>query len=281
MEGYNRVPSRQDTDVVGKRIVAVIIDGIIGMVLYFALTALFVGGGAMFGDEGAGTGFFFAFFILPFAIFIGYYLLLEGLWDGYTVGKKVMGIKVVKENGSSIGLDDSVLRNLLRFIDGFFYYLVGFIFIATSDRKQRLGDRIASTVVVTDSPAPDAGVAPQQQGYQQGAQQQYQQGSQGAQGYQQAGQGQQAGRQPQQGGQQRRGQQGRGGQGGGQRGRGQQGRGRQGQGGQHRGQGDRGGQPRSQQGQGTQQPPGQGRDDHGQGESGEGHRGYQDRGSDE
>ena len=184
MPGYGRVPTRVDSDVVGSRIAAAIVDSIVGIVVYFLLAALFLGGAGATGDEGAAAGgFFISFFILPFAVFTLYYLLLEGLWDGYTIGKKVMGIKVVKESGGQISVGDSLLRNILRFIDGLFYYLVGFVFMAMSDRKQRLGDRIASTVVVTDTPAANPGSA--QQGHQQ--QQPNQQGGQAGQPNQQQG----------------------------------------------------------------------------------------------
>ena len=189
MQGYSRAPTRDDADVVGARIGAAIIDSVVGFILYIVLATMFLGGGIAAGEGAAAGGFFISFFILPFAVFIGYYLLLEGLWDGYTVGKKMLGIKVVKEDGSPIGLGDSVLRNVLRFIDGLFYYVVGFIFIATSDRKQRLGDRVASTVVVTDTPAESG--APHQQSHPQGGQQPQHGQPQGSQ--------QHSGQQPQQG----------------------------------------------------------------------------------
>lgn len=243
MEGYSRVPTRQDTDVVGKRIGAAIIDTIIGWVLLFLVTAVLGSAGAAMGEGGGGGAFVVSFFVLPFVVFVAYFLLLEGLWDGYTIGKKVLSIKVVKENGQPIGIGDSVLRNLLRFIDGLFYYLVGFIFIATSDRKQRLGDRIASTVVVTDAPAAQGGPAYQQQGQPRGQQGQYQ-GGQPQQGYQ--------GGQPQQGAQAQGGQPRQGHQQGGQQPHGQP------QGGQP--QGGQGGHPQQGQGQGhPQQGGGQGR----------------------
>ena len=41
-----------------------------------------------------------------------------------------------------------MVRNVLRIVDGVVFYLIGVIFILTSDERQRLGDRVASTVVV-------------------------------------------------------------------------------------------------------------------------------------
>lgn len=82
--------------------------------------------------------------------------LLEGAWDGYTVGKEAFGIKVVKENGRLCGFGGAFVRNLMEIIDGFRYYLVGFIMMAISDKRQCIGDRLAGTVVVRDNEVADA-----------------------------------------------------------------------------------------------------------------------------
>jgi hypothetical protein len=81
------------------------------------------------------------------AIFV-YFVLTEGFL-GATVGKMVFRVKVLKEDGSPCGLGPAVVRNLLRFIDALpFLYLIGVILIARSNKKQRLGDRVAKTIVV-------------------------------------------------------------------------------------------------------------------------------------
>jgi uncharacterized RDD family membrane protein YckC len=88
----------------------------------------------------------FLLFTLP-AVYLFYVLLLEGLWEGQTVGKKLLGLRVVK-HGRPIGLRDSVKRNLLRLVDAFpaGLYLVGFYFMKKKGR--RLGDLYADTEVV-------------------------------------------------------------------------------------------------------------------------------------
>ncbi|MBW3666802.1 MAG: RDD family protein [Actinobacteria bacterium] len=80
---------------------------------------------------------------LPAAYFIGLEAEL-----GATAGKLVMGQRVVMEDGSPIGWRASAIRNALRLVDGIFFYLVGAILVWNSDRRQRLGDRVAGTVVV-------------------------------------------------------------------------------------------------------------------------------------
>jgi uncharacterized RDD family membrane protein YckC len=60
----------------------------------------------------------------------------------------MVGICVVGEDGERVTFGAAVVRNLLRLVDGLFFYLVGFIFALVSTRGQRLGDRAAHTIVV-------------------------------------------------------------------------------------------------------------------------------------
>lgn len=79
-----------------------------------------------------------------------YFVLLEGRGGrGQTVGKMLVSIRVVDENTMKpIGYGQSFARNILRIIDGLFFYLIGIILIYTSDKHQRLGDRAAGSIVI-------------------------------------------------------------------------------------------------------------------------------------
>src|SRR5687767_10702395 len=90
--------------------------------------------------------------ILGWALY--YFFALES-GDGQTVGKKLMKLRVVRENGSPAGMREIAVRTVLRVIDN---YLVGLIvMLATGERRQRVGDLAAGTVVVDASgPAPAA-----------------------------------------------------------------------------------------------------------------------------
>ncbi len=149
MPGYSRQPERNDTNVIGARVVAQIADQIFGSIIAAAIffTAGLLGGliGASIGGLIAGSGL-----LLAVLVFLGYFFVLEGMWDGHTLGKKLMGIKVVKGDGSECDIGASLIRNLLRIIDGMFYYAVGFIFMASSNTRQRIGEKAASTVVVRE-----------------------------------------------------------------------------------------------------------------------------------
>ena len=81
-----------------------------------------------------------------------YFTVLEG-WNGQTVGKMVVKIKVVrKEDNSSISYGEAAIRTILRIIDLIPFiapYLLAAVLIWSSEGKQRLGDRVAHTVVVS------------------------------------------------------------------------------------------------------------------------------------
>jgi len=83
-------------------------------------------------------------------ISLTYYVLMEGC-IGATVGKLVLKVRVVGEDGSPCRLGLAYIRNLLRLVDTVPYiipYLVGVIKIRKSSKKQRIGDRVAKTIVV-------------------------------------------------------------------------------------------------------------------------------------
>ncbi|MDD1752204.1 MAG: RDD family protein [Methanotrichaceae archaeon] len=86
--------------------------------------------------------------LVYFIIYIAYFTVMEA-HNGQTIGKMVTKIKVVREeDGGKIDMERSFKRNILRIIDGLINYLVGAVLIWRSDKKQRLGDSIAKTLVI-------------------------------------------------------------------------------------------------------------------------------------
>jgi uncharacterized RDD family membrane protein YckC len=75
------------------------------------------------------------------------YSFLEGRW-GTTPGKWVAGIRVLGTDLRPCGFGRALVRNLLKFIDGFFNFMVGILLAALSENWQRVGDMAARTVVV-------------------------------------------------------------------------------------------------------------------------------------
>ncbi|MGP8134063.1 MAG: RDD family protein [Halobacteriota archaeon] len=135
------------------RFVATIIDAIIIVVIVGILTIPFlvatIAVNVANGNVSAiSSGPIVALTVLGLVVWFLYFTLLEGRY-GQTVGKMALSIKVVREaDGAPIDYGEAAVRTVLRIIDGLFDYLVGAIFIWTSDKKQRLGDRVAHTVVV-------------------------------------------------------------------------------------------------------------------------------------
>lgn len=92
-----------------------------------------------------------AFIFASFAIFFGYFILFEALWNGQTPGKRVIGIRVVRDGGYPIGFSESVIRNLIRVLEALlFFYLSSAISAVISAQNKRLGDLAAGTIVVRD-----------------------------------------------------------------------------------------------------------------------------------
>jgi len=88
--------------------------------------------------------------IAPLLLFT-YHAAAEGLW-GQTLGKRLCGIIVMDSDLKRCTMLQSVVRNLLRLADGICLYGVGLVFIAATDRWQRLGDVAGRTVVVRIKP---------------------------------------------------------------------------------------------------------------------------------
>ncbi|MCV4272047.1 RDD family protein [Pseudomonas capsici] len=78
-----------------------------------------------------------------------YMVLFEVLNQGCTPGKRIMGLRVVHDDGTPIGWASSLIRNLLRVVDMLpFGYSVGAISCLSHPRFKRLGDLAAGTWVV-------------------------------------------------------------------------------------------------------------------------------------
>ena len=138
----------------GSRAVAGAVDLILKLLLVGMLLTLLLGA---LGSAGV-------ILILP-AIglsMLAYDVAFEVLADGRTPGKRGTGLRVVRSSGRRVDFMASMIRNLVRLVDG---YPLGFmptvVSILVTRRNQRLGDLAADTVVVRDRRAIDlAGAGP-------------------------------------------------------------------------------------------------------------------------
>lgn len=89
--------------------------------------------------------------ILGFALLWGYYLIFEILWSGQSPGKRLAGLRVIREGGRPIDFSASAVRNLVRVVDFLpFGYGLGVLTMFADGRARRLGDFAAGTLVVRE-----------------------------------------------------------------------------------------------------------------------------------
>jgi uncharacterized RDD family membrane protein YckC len=91
--------------------------------------------------------------LVIFSIYWGYFVAFETLWSGQTPGKRIMRLRVVREDGRPVRFFEVFVRNLLRLAIDFQplpSYAVGVISIIFSARSKRIGDFVAGTVVVKE-----------------------------------------------------------------------------------------------------------------------------------
>lgn len=96
-----------------------------------------------------------------FALYNGYFIVLEWLMNGQTPGKRIIHIRVIKQGGYSLRFFDTLLRNLLRVIDFIpLFYGVGLLSLLVTRHSQRLGDLVAGTLVVYQEPVQTESLLP-------------------------------------------------------------------------------------------------------------------------
>jgi len=118
-----------------RRLVAVIIDGVILGAITGVLMAIF---GAQQAASWLGS-------IIGIIYVIGFWT-----WRGQTPGKMVMGIKIIKTDGSPIGIGRAILR-YVGYLVSTIIICIGYLMIAWDSKKQGLHDKIAGTYVVKTS----------------------------------------------------------------------------------------------------------------------------------
>src|SRR5712691_130539 len=151
-----RVSLQYDIAGIGSRGAAAIVDTVIQFVSVTVLAfGAFAAGvvGALFGISGSALGSLMLglFALAVFIVMAGYYMVFEILWNGQTPGKRLLGVRVMRENGYPIRPVDSVVRNLVRIVDWLpGMYGVGVLTMLLNKRSKRLGDFASGTIVVRE-----------------------------------------------------------------------------------------------------------------------------------
>lgn len=87
--------------------------------------------------------------VVVFVLFWGYYIVFEVTTNGQSLGKRVLGLRVIKEGGYPVTFADSAIRNLVRIVDFLpFCYGVGLLSMLINRDWRRLGDLAAGTLVI-------------------------------------------------------------------------------------------------------------------------------------
>jgi uncharacterized RDD family membrane protein YckC len=146
-------PTRIQPAPITRRVGASVIDSIINLLLYLPIID---GWNKLYVSTMSVPWTNIAYLV---GITFGYYFVLEWLFAS-TIGKKLLGLRVVGKDGDECSLGASFKRNIVRFLDWLpLFYVIGAISLAVSKDRQRLGDRIASTVV-TKAPEKDINPPP-------------------------------------------------------------------------------------------------------------------------
>jgi len=147
VETPDHVVLRYDLAGAGNRGFAAVVDFLIASVIVFTALAILSWAGAF--DQ---TSFFVLgglTLIVTLVLIWAYFILLEWLWNGQTIGKRIFRLRVINEDGSPARFTAVLIRNLLRLVDFLpALYGVGVLVIVLSPKSQRLGDLAAGTYVV-------------------------------------------------------------------------------------------------------------------------------------
>lgn len=132
----------------GNRGFAALVDVVAASLIVAGLVAAYFVTGELLpgGPSAAVTG---VFVMVTAVVAWSYFIVLEWLWEGQTLGKRIFGLRVISADGSPAGFMAVLVRNLVRVVDFLpAFYGLGLLAIVVSSRSQRLGDLAAGTFVV-------------------------------------------------------------------------------------------------------------------------------------
>jgi uncharacterized RDD family membrane protein YckC len=140
---------------IGSRFLASLLDtlivGLLQIVILVVLTLVIRAfDSSAFADQI--SAWVYAIFGLVAAIFYwGYYVFFEMLWNGQSPGKRWVGLRVIRSDGTPITISEALIRNLARLVDFLpAAYGIGIVTMFIDKQSRRLGDLAAGTLVVQD-----------------------------------------------------------------------------------------------------------------------------------
>jgi uncharacterized RDD family membrane protein YckC len=157
MQYLKRVKSRTPESVeleftlagVGSRTLALMVDYLLLGLVIIVLLLLFAGLYAVVGNVAEAKKWVLAIqLLIIFAVFVGYFIFFETIWRGQTPGKRYAKIRVIRDDGRNAGLQQAIMRSLLRMVDDLLS--IGLLLILFTAQEKRLGDLVAGTIVIQE-----------------------------------------------------------------------------------------------------------------------------------
>lgn len=147
IETAQNVSIYQNVAGIGERILAYLIDGLVILAYYILALLLFAALDLELNDNWEIISFIM---ILGLPVFL-YHLLFETFWDGRSLGKSAMKLRVVKLDGSKPGFGSYFVRWILRIVDiGLMSGAIAVVTVLLNEKGQRLGDMAAGTTVISE-----------------------------------------------------------------------------------------------------------------------------------
>lgn len=141
---------------IGNRVLACSIDYLLLLIVQVIFILIFSIGGLAFVDflvslklPGKIELWLYAILsLILFFTYIGYFMAFEAIWRGQTPGKRVAKIRVIRDDGRPLRLQQATLRSLLRPIDDLLYF--GLFLVIFTKLEKRVGDWVAGTIVIQE-----------------------------------------------------------------------------------------------------------------------------------
>lgn len=132
------------------RILAFLLDAAIFLVyfviMYFVIIAILFGSLSILDDSSSVASLIFVLLMLPIYF---YSFIMETFFAGQTVGKMILGLRVINVNGSTPSIGDLFLRWCFRLIDVVFTIgSLAILSMLVNEKKQRLGGIVSNTLVI-------------------------------------------------------------------------------------------------------------------------------------
>jgi uncharacterized RDD family membrane protein YckC len=155
IETPEQMPLQLEVAGIGSRFLAIAIDTMIQIAVGLAavLVLFLIGAGRMAQIAPDFVNWYLgAMIVLAFLLLYGYYAIFEVLWNGQTPGKRIIGIRVVKDTGRPLTAGETIGRNLMRVVDQLpAFYGIGCICALCTKQHKRLGDLLVGAILVREN----------------------------------------------------------------------------------------------------------------------------------